>query len=156
MFKLDLNNQEALEGARKAKEKIQDYDCESHTALAIKLTMMQIRKVTSSMLLTPNQYVLNNSHRTVGNGIDIWFLLMILLGISLMAGCSRQSTDTILEQYQYDNEGRLISKITPDGSKIKYKHNDQGLPIEIEYPDDSVRYGYDGEGFIYDVMPYKS
>lgn len=75
-----------------------------------------------------------------------WFLLIIFFCASILLGCSRQSTDTIIEQYQYDKEGRLILRITPDTSKIKYKYNDQGLLIEIEYPDDHVRYGYEANG----------
>lgn len=56
-------------------------------------------------------------------------------------GCSQQQR-IISDQFKYNKEGRLICKIAPDGSKIKYKYNNQGLPIEIEYSNDSVRYGY--------------
>jgi len=60
--------------------------------------------------------------------------------------CSRQSKGIISEQYEFDKDGRLIYRITPDGSKIKYKYNNLGLPIKVEYPDDTVKYGYDANG----------
>ncbi|MBC8459634.1 MAG: RHS repeat protein, partial [Deltaproteobacteria bacterium] len=73
--------------------------------------------------------------------------ITLLSIVAIMIGCSSQH-DTVAtsEQYEYDRDGRLICKTTPDGSKIKYKYNKQGLPSEIEYPDDSVKYGYDANG----------
>lgn len=79
--------------------------------------------------------------------ICIGSLLVTILCIFILAGCSRLSAeDTVSEQYQFDEEGRLINRITPDGSTIKFKYNDQGLPEGIEYPDDHLKYGYDTNG----------
>ena len=72
-----------------------------------------------------------------------------LLGISLcliVLSCSGHSDNSVVEQYEYDKEGRLIYRIARDGSKIKYEYNNQGLPAEIQYPDGPVRYGYDASG----------
>jgi len=69
---------------------------------------------------------------------------LTLFFLLLFSGCSNEGI--LSEQYEYDKDGRLICRITPDGSKTKYKYNDQGLLIEIKYPDSPVRYGYDANG----------
>lgn len=66
--------------------------------------------------------------------------------IMALAGCFSRQETALSEQYEYDKEGQLICRTTPDGSKIKYKYNDQGLPVEINYPDNPVRYDYDANG----------
>lgn len=72
-------------------------------------------------------------------------VFLIIICLIVINSCSR-SSNLSTEEYQYDKEGRLICRVTPNGSKIKYKYNNQGLPIEIDYPDDPVRYGYDANG----------
>lgn len=71
-----------------------------------------------------------------------------LLGIvAIMICCSSQhDMVTTSEQYEYDSKGRLLCRINPDGSKIKYKYNKQELPIEIKNQDDTVKYGYTANG----------
>lgn len=71
----------------------------------------------------------------------ITFLIIIAL-----AGCFSRQETALSEQYEYDKEGRLICRIAPGGSKTKYKYNKQGLPIEIDYPDNPIKYGYDANG----------
>lgn len=77
---------------------------------------------------------------------SIVFILLISSILLFFVGCSEQPKKISQEEYGYDDKGRLISRITPDGSKIKYKYNNQGLPVEINYPDGAVRYGYDANG----------
>jgi RHS repeat-associated protein len=70
---------------------------------------------------------------------------IIILGL-LITGCSDHKTTVLSEQYKYDNKGRLISRITPDGRKTEYRYNKQGLLTKISYPQGSVSYGYDASG----------
>ncbi len=58
----------------------------------------------------------------------ITFLIIIAL-----AGCFSRQETALSEQYEYDKEGRLICRIAPDGNKIKYKYNNQGLSVEISW-----------------------
>ncbi|MBI5222789.1 hypothetical protein HY990_00040 [Candidatus Micrarchaeota archaeon] len=64
----------------------------------------------------------------------------------LLPGCSESKASVLSEQYEFDKEGRLIEKISPDNNKIKYKYNNKGFLVEIKYPDDAVRYDYDVNG----------
>lgn len=52
----------------------------------------------------------------------------------------------VVEEYLFNKEGNLISRTAPDGSGIKYKYNNKGLLVEIDYPDGSVKYDYDTNG----------
>lgn len=76
-------------------------------------------------------------------------LLIIFLSVLfcvLLFDCSNNQTNSISEKYTYNEKGLLVSKITPDGNKIKYNYNDKGLPLEIKYLDDTVKYEYDVNG----------
>jgi RHS repeat-associated protein len=62
------------------------------------------------------------------------------------------------KKYQYDKEGRLISRTTPNGRRVKYSYDKSGLLKEISYhrigaitrvsypAGDSVKYDYDPAG----------
>ncbi|MCK4428297.1 MAG: hypothetical protein KAW16_07435 [candidate division Zixibacteria bacterium] len=71
-------------------------------------------------------------------------ILMVMLMVTSV--WSNQSEDILLEQYKFDGEGRLISKITPDGSKTDYEYDEKGALTKISYPGDTVSYGYDANG----------
>lgn len=73
----------------------------------------------------------------------IYSLLLVIIFISCS---SRENYKQLEEHYEFDNNGRLISKTTPDGSEIKYKYNENGLPIEINSPKGNVEYSYDENG----------
>lgn len=80
------------------------------------------------------------------------FLKKILVMSAMMAimaigtGFSEGSDEAIREQYQYDTEGRLVSKITPDGNTVDYKYNDRGLLTQILHADGATFYEYDANG----------
>jgi YD repeat-containing protein len=79
----------------------------------------------------------------------IYLLGCFILALAFLffsPGCSRKPSGTISEEFEFDKEGHLVCRITPDGSKIKYKYNEQGLPVEIDYTDGPVLYGYDAAG----------
>lgn len=71
---------------------------------------------------------------------------LILILTLLLSSCSNHKSTVLSEHYKYDNKGRLIEKVTPNGSKITYRYNDRGLPVEINYSGGFVRYGYDANG----------
>jgi len=78
--------------------------------------------------------------------MTIIIVLVTLILCGHLEGCSRKDASFLIEQYKYDNEGRIIEKIAPDGGKINYTYNDHGQPILIKYKGGSVRYGYDASG----------
>lgn len=71
-------------------------------------------------------------------------ILMVMLMIT--SAWSNQSEDVLLEQYEFDDEGRLIFKIAPDSSRTSYEYDEQGALTKISYPDDTVSCGYDASG----------
>jgi len=73
-------------------------------------------------------------------------IITLFIVIALMVSCSSPQKDSITEQYKYDDEGRLVCRIAPDGSKTTFKYNEQGVPTEVRYPGSRVRYGYDENG----------
>jgi YD repeat-containing protein len=74
------------------------------------------------------------------------FTLSVILSVVFLGGCSHNPAGLISEQYEYDQEGRLKCKVTPDGKKIKYIYNAKGYLTKIIYPDGIVRFGYDESG----------
>ncbi len=74
-------------------------------------------------------------------------VICIILAISLMfPGCAQKPREELTEQYKFDKDGRLAQKIAPDGGKTTFKYNQDGLPVEINYPGGFVKYGYDAQG----------
>jgi YD repeat-containing protein len=72
--------------------------------------------------------------------------LGLLAAIIFLSPCSRSPKGPLIEQYTYDSQGKLIFKTAPDGGKIEFKYNDQGLLTEIRYPGGYVRCGYEKNG----------
>ena len=70
--------------------------------------------------------------------------MMAILAIA--TGFSEGSDEAIREQYQYDTEGRLVSKTAPDGSKVEYKYDNRGLLTQILHADGVTFYEYDANG----------
>lgn len=70
---------------------------------------------------------------------------MIVL-ISVIGCSSPLNEKSIVEEFIFDNQGKILSNVKPDGSKIVFKYNDRALPKDIILPDDQVRYGYDKNG----------
>ena len=60
------------------------------------------------------------------------FSLFLILFLS--TGCSNNQKGELTEQYNFDSEGKVVSKIAPDGSKTLYKY-DQDFLTEVIYPD---------------------
>ena len=74
------------------------------------------------------------------------FKFISLIVFILFLGCSSQDARITSEQYKYDSNGRLISKITLNGKRIDFKYNDLGILAEVNYPDNKLEYGYDKKG----------
>lgn len=67
-----------------------------------------------------NAEICKKANLTVAAASIIVLITGIFLSLLFFSGCSRQQ-GIISEQYEYDNEGRLISRITPDNSGTKCK-----------------------------------
>lgn len=83
-------------------------------------------------------------------GPPIWTLLaaFLLAAIFLSVGYAegQSQENTISEKFHYDGEGKLESVEYIDGNLIKFEYDDHRRPVKIDYPDDTVRYGYDVNG----------
>lgn len=71
-------------------------------------------------------------------------LLSIILLLSFLISILGCGDNTISENYYFDNEGKLLKKTGPDPKqKISLKYDNEGLPVEISYPDNNVSFSYD-------------
>ena len=75
--------------------------------------------------------------------LKVIILMVMLLNIYAWTG---QGENVLSEQYEYDKEGRLICRVMPDGSRIKYEYNEHGLLTKISYSNSTVCYEYDANG----------
>lgn len=69
-----------------------------------------------------------------------------LTGIIVLENCSDSSKESFSEQYRFDDEGRLISSVLPEGNWSEFLYNEQGLLSEARYPDGMTHYSYDENG----------
>jgi YD repeat-containing protein len=71
------------------------------------------------------------------------------LALALAALWFRHSLGSIVysEGFEYDSAGRVKTRTTGNGAKIRYLYNQAGRISGIQYPDrKAVSYGYDGAG----------
>jgi len=67
----------------------------------------------------------------------------LLCAITVFTACSHGPG---AEQYHFNGQGKLLSKVSPDGKTTEYKYNDQGLLTEINFDESTVQFGYDKNG----------
>lgn len=65
---------------------------------------------------------------------------------SFLEGCANNTDRVLLEQYRFDEKGRVTAYISPIGDKTSFHYDENGNLQEVDYPEGLVRYGYDENG----------
>ncbi|MGA2736170.1 MAG: hypothetical protein ABSG65_01835 [Bryobacteraceae bacterium] len=73
-----------------------------------------------------------------------WLLLLV----AIAAACQKPARPTRLmaEQYRFDDHGRLVEIVRPDGRSTRYTYDDEGRLVRVRFGEGSVEYGYEAGG----------
>lgn len=75
------------------------------------------------------------------------FINTLIYGVLIISiGCSKLPEQVVSEKYQFDAKGKLLSKMMPDKSKVKYTYDERGLLAKIIYPGETINFRYDALG----------